>query len=124
MAHLRILFVEDNRLSSRISCDVLRDAGYEVVEAFDAHEAARIIDGSSRLAALVTDINLGRGEDGFDVARHARAVYPSLPVVYISAIAGARVRLEGVALNEFVAKPYHPQCLMDALDRAIPVGAA
>lgn len=124
MTNLRILFVEDNRVSSMISCAVLRDAGYDVVEAFDACEAAAIIGGSPGLAALVTDINLGRGEDGFDVARRARAVYPSLPVVYISAVAGPRVLLEGVDPNEFVSKPYHPQRLMEALDRAIPVGTA
>ncbi len=124
MTNLRILFVEDNRLSSMISCAVLRDAGYDVVEAFDAQEAATIIDQNAGLAALVTDINLGRGEDGFDVARRARLAYPRLPVVYISAASGARVPLEGVDPSEFVGKPYHPQCLMDALDRAIPVGTA
>jgi CheY-like chemotaxis protein len=124
MTNLRILFVEDNRISSMISCAVLRDAGYNVIEAFDAEEAATVINGQPRLAALVTDINLGPGEDGFDVARRARAAYPQLPVVFVSAMAGPRVLLEGVDPNEFVAKPYHPQRLMDALDRAIPVGTA
>lgn len=124
MTNLRILFVEDNRLSSMISCGALRDAGYSVIEAFDAKEAATVIDGQPRLAALVTDINLGPGETGFDVARHARAAYPHLPVVFISGAAGSRVLIEGVDPSEFIAKPYHPQRLMDALDRSIPVGTA
>ncbi len=124
MTNLRILFVEDNRLSSMISCAVLRDAGYDVVEAFDAAEARTFIDRHAKLDALVTDINLGCGEDGFDVARRARDAYPHLPVVFVSAAAGSRVLLEGVDPNEFVSKPYHPQCLMDALDRAIPAGTS
>ncbi len=124
MTNLRILFVEDNRISSMISCAVLRDAGYDVVEAYDAAEARSFIEQHDRLAALVTDINLGRGEDGFDVARHARAAYPGLPVVFVSAAAGSRVLREGVDPNQFVAKPYHPQLLMDALDRAIPAGTS
>jgi len=124
MTNLRILFVEDNRISSLISCTILRDAGYDIVEAFDAREAAEIIDLHGNLAALVTDINLGRGEDGFDVARRARAAYPDLPVVFVSAAAGSRFLLERVDPSEFIAKPYHPQRLMDALDRAIPVGTA
>jgi CheY-like chemotaxis protein len=124
MSNLRILFVEDNRLSSMISCAVLRDAGYDVIEAFNAMEAAAIIDGRPMLAALVTDIDLGPGEDGFDVARRTRAAYPDLPVVFVSAAAGARVLREGVDPNEFIAKPYHPQRLIDALDRTIPVGTA
>src|SRR5687768_16697791 len=102
MTNLRILFVEDNGLSSMIRCAVLRDAGYDVVEAFDAKEAAAVIDRHPNLAALVTDINLGPGEDGFDVARRARAAYPHLPVVFVSAAAGSRVLLEGVDPNEFI----------------------
>ena len=124
MTNLRVLFVEDNRISSMISCAALRDAGYNVIEAFNAREAATVIDGQSRLAALVTDINLGPGEDGFDVARRARTAYPNLPIVFVSAVSGSPVLLEGVDPNEFIAKPYHPQCLMDALDRAIPAGTA
>ncbi len=83
-----------------------------------------VIDEQPKLSALVTDINLGPGDDGFDVARHARAAYPDLPVIFISGGAGSRVPLEGVDPSEFVAKPYHQQRLMDALDRAIPVGTA
>ncbi len=124
MTNLRILFVEDNRISSLISCAMLREVGYEIVEAYNAQDAADIIDRHGELHALVTDINLGRGEDGFDVARRARAYYPHLPVVFVSGAAGARVLLEGVDPNEFIAKPYHPMRLMEALDRAIPVGTA
>ena len=107
-----------------ISCTVLRDAGYEIIEAFDAQEAADIIDRHGDLAALVTDINLGPGEDGFDVARRAREAYPHLPVVFVSAAAGGRVQREGVDFSEFIAKPFHPQQLMEALCRALPTGTA
>lgn len=124
MPNLKVLFVEDNRISSLISCTVLREVGYDVVEAFCAEEALEIIAGGGRISALVTDINLGFGEDGFHVARCARTAYPDLPVVYISAAAGSRFALEGVEHSEFIAKPFHPQRIMEALDRTLPAWIA
>ena len=124
MSPPRILFVEDNRVASLLNCLVLREAGYDVVEAFCAQEALEIIEKHEPLSALVTDINLGVGGDGFDVARSARAIYPRLPVVYISAAAAARFDKEGVERSEFIDKPFHPARIMEALDRAIPAGTA
>ncbi|CAN5476251.1 response regulator [soil metagenome] len=124
MTIARILFVEDNRISSLLNCLVLRDVGYEVVEAFCAEEALEIIDKHEPLAALITDINLGAGGDGFDVARCARTAYPHLPVVYISAAAAARFAQEGVECSEFIDKPFHPSRMVEALERAMPAGAA
>ena len=122
MSNLRILFVEDNRMSSLISCSVLREVGYEVVEAYCADDAAGVIDRREPIAALVTDINLGPGDDGFEVARRARRAYPGLPVVFVSATEAARFETEGVEHAEFVAKPFHPQRIMEALDRTLPRG--
>ena len=124
MAIPRILFVEDNRISSLLNCLVLRDAGFDVVEAFCAEEAVEIIDRHEPLSALVTDINLGLGGDGFHVARCARAAYPHLSVVFISAAAAARFALEGVEYSEFIDKPFHPARMMEALDRTMPAGTA
>ena len=119
MAVPRILFVEDNRISSLLNCLVLREVGYDVIEAFCAEEALEIIDKHEPLSALITDINLGIGGDGFDVARHARAAYPRLPVVFISAAAAARFALEGVERSEFIDKPFHPARMMEALDLSL-----
>ena len=119
-----ILFVEDNRISSLLNCLVLRDAGFEVIEAFCAEEAVEVIDKHGPLSALVTDINLGPGGDGFHVARCARAAYPRLPVVYISAAAAARFAAEGVERSEFIDKPFHPARMMEALERTMPAGTA
>ena len=124
MTITRILFVEDNRISSLLNCLVLRELGYEVLEAFCAAEALEIIDKHEPLSALITDINLGTGGDGFDVARRARVAYPHLPVVYISAAAAARFAAEGVERSEFIDKPFHPERMMEALGRTMPAGAA
>jgi hypothetical protein len=39
---------------------------------------------ASRFNGLITDINLGKGPDGWEVARRAREFIPTLLVVYMS----------------------------------------
>jgi DNA-binding response OmpR family regulator len=54
--------------------------------AADAHEAAAIAERADRrIEALLTDIHLGPGPSGLDVARLARAKQPDLPVIFVTA---------------------------------------
>jgi DNA-binding NtrC family response regulator len=123
MARDCILYVEDDLLCSSENSEVIRESGFDVVEACCAAEAAAVIDRHESLAALVTDINLGSGADGFEVARHARSAYPGLPVIYVSAAAAARISLEGLKGADFIAKPFRAQQIIDALRRAIKLEA-
>jgi len=119
MARDCILYVEDDLLCSLENSEVIRESGFDVVEAYSAAEAAVVIDRHDPLAALVTDIDLGDGADGFEVARHARSAYPGLPVIYVSAAAAARISLEGLKGADFIAKPFHAQQIIAALHRIV-----
>lgn len=111
----QILFVEDDFLLSSSSCEFIRDRGIRVIEAPSALLAANVIDRLAYLSALVSDIDLGEGENGFDIARRARAAYPSLPVVFVSGAAASRHAVEGVEGSVFISKPYHPRQIIEAL---------
>ena len=124
MTFHRVLFVEDDRISSFDSCEFLRDYSFDVAEASSATEAFAVIDQHAPLTALVTDINLGGGADGFEVARHAREAYPRLPVVFVSGSAGDRHQSEGVEGSKFIGKPFHPHQIIMALNQAIASEAA
>lgn len=124
MPNGRILFVDDNFICSLENCENLREQGFSVLPAYNALAALEHIKRHPNLTALVTDIDLGPGDDGFDVARWARGAYPGLPVVYISGTAGARHAAEGVCGSEFVAKPFNPQQVVDALSRVMHAKAA
>jgi FixJ family two-component response regulator len=95
-----------------------------VFEADCALGVSDIVDRLPYLSALVTDIDLGVGEDGFDVARRMRAAYPGVSVVYVSGSAGARHAKEGVADSVFISKPYHPRQIAEALCAMSPHKAA
>jgi DNA-binding response OmpR family regulator len=111
----QILFVEDDLILSFSSCEFIRDRGMRVIETSSALLATNVIDRLAYLSALVSDIDLGEGENGFDVARRARVAYPGLPVVFVSGAAASRHAVEGVEGSIFISKPYHPRQIVEAL---------
>jgi DNA-binding response OmpR family regulator len=119
MGPFKILFVEDDHIASMINCSVLRDHGYDILEAFSASEAKNIMAGEDALDALITDIELGPGEDGFEVSREARRRWPDIPVIYVSGTARLQFASEGVSGAEFISKPFMPEGVIEALERIL-----
>lgn len=111
----QVLFVEDDVIVRQAASDFLRDRGFRVLEAEGPSPVADLLDRRPYLSGLVTDIDLGEGEDGFAVARQIRAAYPLIPVVFVSAAAAVRHAAEGVEGSQFIQKPYHPRQIIDAL---------
>jgi DNA-binding response OmpR family regulator len=103
----RILLVEDDYLSNLALSRDLRDAGFEVEAPF----------------GLVTDLDLGPGPDGFEVARYARWRRPLVQVIYMSS---EPPRLPSVFClgSTFVPKPYEAKQIIDALWRPEALTAA
>ena len=120
----RIIFVEDDRLLSLEICETLQAFGYEVHSFYSASSAIEVIKRRDYITALVTDIDLGAGADGFQIAAQARALYPHLPIVFASGTHGAQHTSYGVRGSVFVAKPYHPHQIIHALQEVIRLEAA
>ncbi|HEX3367803.1 response regulator [Phenylobacterium sp.] len=120
----RILVVEDNFILNFELCEFLRESGHEIRSVYCGQAAFEAINRHEHLLALLTDIDLGPGPDGVDVARYARAFSPHLPVVFISAARDPRHEFNGIDRSEFVAKPFQPQQVADALARVIRLEAA
>lgn len=112
----QILFVEDDPIISISASEFIRDRGFKVLDADSAVDAMKVIDRHGYLSALVTDIDLGPGQDGFALARQARTAYPHLQVVFVSGTAAGRHAAEGVEGSVFINKPYHPRQVVEALN--------
>ena len=114
-----VLLVEDNAGLREASSAILAAAGFEVRQAECVREARSWLETGRTPAALLTDINLGEGPDGFDLAREARALHPDLPVVYMSALCAGRFATEGVASARFVGKPFTARDMLTALTQVL-----
>ncbi|PBB88021.1 response regulator [Mesorhizobium sp. WSM3876] len=102
-----ILVVEDESI---ILLDVehsLEEAGFKVIAAYRGGDAIRAFDRDpEKVAALVTDIRLGDGPDGWEVARHMRSVNPNLPVIYTSGDGAVDWPSRGVPNSVMIEKPF------------------
>jgi len=111
----QILFVEDDAIIGLSTCEFMRGQGVSVLDADNAASAMVVVGRNGYLSGLVTDVDLGAGEDGFAVAHRVRLAYPDLPVVYVSGTAATRHLAEGVADSIFIDKPCHPRQILEAL---------
>lgn len=114
-----VLLVEDNAALRETSSAILAAAGFEVRQADCVREARSWLQTGRMPDALLTDINLGEGPDGFDLAREARALNPDLPVVYMSALCAGRFAAEGVSSARFVGKPFTARDMLIALTQVL-----
>jgi CheY-like chemotaxis protein len=90
--------------------------GFQVVSASSAGEALNILgSGFPRVAALVCDIRLGDGLDGWEIARCAREITPDLPIVYVTGDSAGAWDNEGLPNSRLLQKPFTSDVLADAL---------
>ena len=113
----RVLVVEDEPDVCDLINQQLADVGYEVVCACNDDVAYRTLQSEPRsFKALIVDINLGKGTTGFDVARHARRLNPTVPVVYVTGGDPSSVETHGVDGAALVLKPFDRDDLITALE--------
>lgn len=119
-----ILVVEDEVLIRLAVSDFLRECGYRVLESSNGEEAQSIIRSSEPVEILFSDIDLGRGIDGLELARWVRENYPAVRIVLTSGIARMTQEAAGLCDGPLLEKPYpfpvlkeHIQNLLSAFGR-------
>lgn len=113
---MRILLVEDEDLVVSVLEETLREGGFEPEVAKSGGEAFTLLESKiGSIRGLITDINLGSGPDGWDVARHARELSPEIPVVYMSGASSDEWTSRGVPNSTIVEKPFAPAQIITAI---------
>jgi CheY-like chemotaxis protein len=113
-----VLLVEDEPLVRTLQVDILRDAGFWVVEAQDADEAFEVLKRRSDVKAVLTDVDMPGSIDGFEFARLVAQGWPDVGILVISGKAAPGPHdLPGSA--SFIAKPVRPAPLVAELRQVI-----
>jgi DNA-binding response OmpR family regulator len=111
-----LLLVEDEALVRETLAEALKDAGFQVLCAGNGAEAIKALEEDvTRFSAVVTDIRLGDGPDGWDVGRRARELAADLPVVYMSGDSTQDWSSRGVPNSVVAAKPFVPAQILTAV---------
>jgi PAS domain S-box-containing protein len=123
----RILLADDEDLVRRVTAELMRRGGYDVVCAASGEEALQLLDDD--FDALVTDVAM-TGMNGQTLARRVRQRFPSMPVLFISGypaevLTGQHMVDDG---EEVLTKPFTPLELTARLElvrsRAVTLSAA
>ncbi len=79
-----LLLVEDDPLVRETVAAMLEDEGYEVVEACDAAAALALVRDGLDVPLIVTDVDLGAGPNGAELADMLRRLRPELRIIFIT----------------------------------------
>ena len=84
-------------MSDKQHCLLLvEDDGFGVVEAATAEEALQLMKGGLDAPVMVTDVDLGAGWNGMELADQLRALSPNLVIIFIT---GRTASLAGRSLG-------------------------
>ncbi len=100
----KILIADDEQDLREILKMILSAEGYEVVEAEDGAQAARLADESIDMYLL--DVNMP-GETGFEAARKIRARFQA-PLLFLTAYSGETDKVNGflIGADDYIVKPF------------------
>ncbi|MBI4873920.1 MAG: response regulator, partial [Acidobacteria bacterium] len=116
-----VLLVEDEASIRALVATVLRDGGFEVIEAGDGAEALDLLEElSGPLRLLITDIGLPRMK-GPEVVQRVRARRPGTRVLFISGYPDETLAAQGITgTNEsFLQKPFSPRNLLQRVQEIL-----
>lgn len=117
---VHLLVVEDEHLILLELEDALTEAGYEPTGASNGDRAIELLEkASGKFSGLITDIRLGKGSDGWEVARRARQSDPLMAIVYISADSVLDWPIKGVPNSLVLQKPFAMAQLVTAVSQLL-----
>jgi putative two-component system response regulator len=114
----KLLLVDDDPFVLESIASLLEEYGFEVVScsnAVDALENAK----QDHFDVVLTDIRMP-GVTGIELLQHIHAFNPQLPVILLTAFAELEVAVDAIKRGafDFITKPYNPQYLVHAVEKA------
>ena len=118
--HITLLLVEDEHLVRLTVAMMLEDLGFTVLESETGEAALQRLKAGLDADVLVTDIDLGSGISGLQLADQVREAWPRLPVVFVS---GRMTTLHGRPSRKgeaYLPKPFKGETLACVVRSLLP----
>ena len=111
---IRILVVEDETFTRMDVVEILRAAGFDIVEAANADEAIQMLERNSGIHLVFTDIDMPGSMNGLKLAAAVRDRWP--PVRIIATSGHFKIQLGDLPAGaRFISKPYQPAQIISAI---------
>lgn len=111
-----ILVVEDEVMIRMLMADVLRDEGYQVIEAANGDEGMDVLMSGQHVHLIITDVRMPGKIDGIELTARAKELVPQRPVIVVS---GHLPPTAAHNADEFLQKPYVPSTYLKVVDKLI-----
>jgi two-component system, response regulator PdtaR len=108
-----VLVAEDEALVRMFTADFLAKAGYTVVEASNAAEAIRELEGDANIRVLLTDVEMPGDMDGLELAREVQRRWPDVVIIVTSG--RVRPHRDDLAGVEFFQKPLREEAVVETI---------
>jgi signal transduction histidine kinase len=112
-----ILLVDDDAAVRQVTADMLRELGYQILEAGSGGAALETLSTNGVIDLLLIDFAMP-GMSGADVTRRVSDRYPLLPVLFMTGYAD-RAALTGISETQVVGKPFRGEELTDKIRHAL-----
>lgn len=122
---IRAIVVDDNAMARELVRAVLRTRHHDVVGEATGGETVLKLCAELNPDIVLLDINLN-GSSGLDVLAELRTNFPNLPVVMLSGdgTASAVAKAHALGAHGYVVKPFSPEGLFKAIERALAAQSA
>ena len=105
---MNILIVEDNSDVSHVLTITFRRADHTAITVISGEAAIETLKQDVQIDGLITDVNLAGKMNGIELAKHARAIKPNLPICIMSGLPLEEIRRKfgNTPFDHFVSKPF------------------
>ncbi|EAQ48315.1 sigma-54-dependent transcriptional regulator [Leeuwenhoekiella blandensis] len=119
----KILLIEDDVAFCKMLETFLSKKGYEVISAFAAGEAYKIL-ANHAVDLVITDVRLP-DDDGLSILKHIKEDYNNIPVILMTGYAEVNKAVEAMKEGAFdyISKPVRPDELLKIVDKALQAEA-
>jgi CheY-like chemotaxis protein len=100
-----VLVVDDEFLVRSVLSEILKDAGFQVVQAESAGDAIGILEQHPHVDLVFSDVKMP-GMDGFELARWVNEHRTDMPVILASGYAGKTSMACELRCTEVLKKPF------------------
>ena len=114
-----VLLVEDDAAAAEALLLILRDWGAEVIHGPGGDALAAVNGRLNEVRWIITDFNLGKGEDGISLVKRLRTAAPTARVLVLSGSFTGRATAEAAQAGfDVMQKPARAKSIIEWLERA------